>query len=134
MATWHGLAKLRLHTDSTLGDFENSSTRLCDLLRKFKKKVCSDYITRDLPSEEAARGRRQAAKTKKAAEALPQPKVDTAMAKPKKASKIRQYNMSTYKLHAIPDYVSSILAFGTTDNTSSQNVSCKPHKYNISNT
>jgi hypothetical protein len=119
MATWHGLAKLRLHTDSTLTDLENSSTRLGDLLRKFKTEVCSAYATRDLPSEEAARGRRQAAKAQKAtgsqAAVLPS-KPNTNM------SKFRDFNLETYKLHSIPDYGPSIRAFGTTDNTSSQSV------------
>ncbi|KAF8804257.1 hypothetical protein BYT27DRAFT_7004974, partial [Phlegmacium glaucopus] len=59
LATLHGLAKLRLHTESTLMDLENSATRLGNLLRTFKTDVCSEYATRDLPSEEAARGRRQ---------------------------------------------------------------------------
>jgi hypothetical protein len=114
MATWHGLAKLRLHTESTLTDLENSSTRLGDQLRKFKTEVCSAYTTRDLPSEEAARGRRQAAKAQKATG--PQPVNTGGM------SKIRDFNMETYKLHSIPDYGPSIRAFGTTDNTSSQSV------------
>lgn len=121
---WHALAKLWLHTDSTLDNFENSSTQLCDLLRKFKKEVCSEYVTCDLPSEEAARGQRKAAKEKKAAE-VPQSTAKTAKAKLTKKSNICQYNMSMYKLHSIPDYVAAIHAFGTTDNTSSQNVSCK---------
>ena len=67
LATWHGLAKLRLHTDSTLFDLENSATRLGNLLRKFKNEVCSEYATRELPSEEAAHGWRQAAKAMKVA-------------------------------------------------------------------
>ncbi|PPQ89051.1 hypothetical protein CVT25_006542, partial [Psilocybe cyanescens] len=57
LATWHGLAKLRLHTEFTITDLENSATRLGTLLRKFKADVCCAYDTRDLPSEEAARGR-----------------------------------------------------------------------------
>ena len=64
LATWHGLAKLRLHTETRVTDLENSATRL-GRLRKFKSEVCSAYATRDLPSEEAARGRRKAAKDAK---------------------------------------------------------------------
>lgn len=83
-----------------------------------------DYITRDLPSEEAARGRRQAAKVQKPKAASgSQAQTQPARAKPNK-SNIRQYNMETYKLHSLPDYVLSIRAFGTIDNTSSQNVRC----------
>ena len=66
LGTWHGLAKLRLHTETTVTDLENSATRLGSLLLKFKSDVCNNYATKDLPSEEAARGRRKAAKAFKA--------------------------------------------------------------------
>ena len=122
MATWHGLAKLRLHTDSTLFDLENSATRLGDLLRKFKNKVCSEYATRDLPSEEAARGRRQAAKaTLKVAAGGPAPLLVPKLSS-QTTTKYRQFNMETYKLHALPDVPATIRAFGVTENTSTLNV------------
>jgi hypothetical protein len=120
LATWHGLAKLRLHTDTTLSNLETSTTRLGHLLRKFKTIVCAAYITRDLPSEEAARGRRQAAKAKKTAEAdkpTQQPQSTTT-----KKAKLRTFNMETYKLHSLPDVPASIRAFGVTENTSTKNV------------
>ena len=69
MATWHGLAKLHLHTDTTIMNLETSSTRLCDLLQKFKMEVCSAFNTQDLPLEEAVRGLHQAAMAQKTAEA-----------------------------------------------------------------
>lgn len=120
MATWHGLAKLRLHTDSTLTNLETSSTRLCDLLRKFKTEVCSAFITQELPSEEAARGRRKAAMTQKTAES------EKAVREPKTLSgnnpKLRTFNMETYKLHGLPDVPAAIRAFGVTENTSTKNV------------
>ncbi|KAF9538745.1 hypothetical protein CPC08DRAFT_610951, partial [Agrocybe pediades] len=53
-ATWHALAKLRLHTETTIEELETSTARLGSLLRKFKKDVCSQYRTKDLPHEEAA--------------------------------------------------------------------------------
>ena len=52
--TWHSLAKLRLHTETTVTDLEHSTTRLGVILRKFQKDVCSAYTTYELPSEEAA--------------------------------------------------------------------------------
>ena len=66
LGTWHGLAKLWLHTETTVTDLENSATRLGNLLMKFKTDICDNYATKDLPSEEAARGRRKAAKALKA--------------------------------------------------------------------
>ena len=55
LATWHGLAKLHLHTETTVRNLENSTTRLGELLRTFQSDVCPGYQTFDLPSEEAAR-------------------------------------------------------------------------------
>lgn len=125
LASWHGLAKLRLHTDSTLSDLENSSTRLGHLLRKFKNEVCSEYVTKDLPSEEAARGRRQAAKVLKVAQKAsgnPQAPVPLPQTSSKPPPKSRRFNMETYKLHAFPDVPAAIRAFGVTEGTSTMNV------------
>ena len=55
LSTWHGLAKLRLHTETTVQDLENSTARLGDILRDFQKTVCPEYDTYNLPTEEAAR-------------------------------------------------------------------------------
>jgi len=52
LATWHGLAKLRQHTETTVRDLENSTSRLGNMLRKFQEDVCTMYQTFDLPSEE----------------------------------------------------------------------------------
>ena len=54
MATWHFLAKLRLHTESTIMALETSTTRLGTAFRKFASTTCEAYVTKDLPSEEAA--------------------------------------------------------------------------------
>jgi hypothetical protein len=122
LATWHGLAKLRLHTDTTLNNLETSSTRLCDLLRKFKTVVCSAFITQDLPAEEAARGRRQAAMAQKTAEAQKVPQQAQAHPANVVKAKLRTFNMETYKLHGLPDVPAAIRAFGVTENTSTKNV------------
>ena len=120
MATWHGLAKLRLHTDTTIRNLETSSTRLCDLLRKFKMEVCSAFNTQDLPSEEAARGRRQAAMAQKTAEAQKVARQSQVPLGSK--AKSRTFNMETYKLHSLPDVPAAIRAFGVSENTSTKNV------------
>lgn len=61
-AEWHTLAKLRLHTESTLDLLEQTTTQLGTQLRRFQSYTCSFFVTRELPKEEAARGRRQARK------------------------------------------------------------------------
>lgn len=63
LVTWHSLAKLRLHTEITVTNLENSATCLGHL-RKFKSDVCSMYATRDLPEEEAAHGQHKAAQSR----------------------------------------------------------------------
>ena len=55
------LAKLRIHTESTLCSLEASTTRLGNILRQFRATTCSAYDTHELPSEEAAQGRQNAA-------------------------------------------------------------------------
>jgi len=54
LSTWHGLAKLHLHTESTVHALESSTTQLGIILCKFQSTTCTEFVTRDLPSEEAA--------------------------------------------------------------------------------
>ena len=117
MATWHFLAKLRLHTESTLSLLKKSTTQLGTTLRKFNSVTCDTYVTKDLPSEEAARGRRQAALSQKKGMNSKQP------SKPSETStspQERKLNLSAYKPCAIPDYTEYICLFGTMDGFTSQ--------------
>jgi hypothetical protein len=122
LAMWHAYAKLRMHTDSTLASFEKATTSLGQQLRKFASKTCAAFSTKETPREVAARSRRTAAQKAKASlsttAAPPRPSADDSTAKPK------PYNLFTYKLHALGDYVKSIRMFGTTDSYSTQIVSC----------
>lgn len=117
--TWHFLAKLRLHTETTLRGLEASTTRLGLALRKFESVTCAKYDTKDLPSEEAARGRRKAALAQKNGPSANPGHATTAPKEPR----IRKFNLSTYKLHALGDYADYIRRYGTTDGTSTQTVS-----------
>ncbi len=175
LATWHGLAKLRMHTTSTLTHLDHATTALGKSLRQFKERVCSHYVTKELPRETAARGRRTAALAAQsqvargnrggrggtrgrgrgrgrggagsavddqqpaepsstahtgstnfsAVESLSQPQVVNSVAHTRAAKEPRMkvFNLSTYKLHALGDYVSAIKQFGTSDNYSTQTVS-----------
>jgi hypothetical protein len=138
--TWHSLAKLRLHTETTVKDLEHSTTRLGASLRKFQQKVCSAYKTFELPSEEAARVRRQASAAKKALQSQSTKKQKTlpsAMQKKKsaltktgspgpsrqtKSSRERIFNLNTYKIHSLGSYPRAIRLHGSTDNYNSQTV------------
>jgi hypothetical protein len=65
LAYWQGLAKLRLHTESTLAILDNVTRSLGISLRAFKKDTCSAYKTRELSSEAASRSRREAKRQQK---------------------------------------------------------------------
>lgn len=120
LATWHALAKLRLHTESTVIALENSTTRLGIALRKFQSTICAEFETRDLPSEEAARGRRKAAKVKVKP---PMPSKEKGKEKKKgkgKKSTRRTFNFSCYKPHSLGDYAKTIRLLGTSDGYSTQ--------------
>jgi hypothetical protein len=146
LTTWHARAKLRLHTTSTMAFLENTTTALGRSLRHFKEHVCSQYITRELPRETAARGRRTAALASSAttgqghgrgrgkgrgrghgrAEIDGTRSTDDLGTTPdvltNSGPRTKSFNLTTYKLHALGDYVTMIKQFGTTDNTSTQTV------------
>ena len=120
LATWHALAKLRLHTESTVRALETSTTRLGKALRKFQSTICKEFMTQDLPSEEAARGRRKAAKAKKT---VNPPKGKNPGKQKESGPRFRGFNLSSYKPHALPDYAKTIRLLGTSDAYSTQTVS-----------
>jgi hypothetical protein len=116
LATWHAFAKLRIHTDDTLDLFDTATRFLGYSVRKFLRKTCAFYRTTELPSEYAARGRRQAAL------AATQPR---SRASGSTEVKMKRLNLSTYKFHALGDYPNTIREYGTTDSYSTQTV-CSP--------
>jgi hypothetical protein len=119
LATWHGLAKLRLHTASTITALEGSTTRLGVALREFVSVTCSAYLTCELPSEEAARGCRQAVLIKKTGEGSGKQQKGKQR---ETGPKIRKFSLNTYKLHALGDYPMMIHLFGSPDGYSTQTV------------
>jgi hypothetical protein len=113
LAYWHALAKLRLHSDTTLRFLDTSTIRLGRYMRHFKSSTCKAFKTVELPHEETARRRRSAAMKptgKQAAAASSNPNTKTL-------------NLNTYKWHALGDYASIIRRYGTTDSYSTQTVS-----------
>ena len=123
-AEWHTLAKMRLHTDSTLAWLDESTKAFGKQIRHFQSYTCSFFDTQELPQEEAARSRRQ--KKKKGSTSLPNPSPlasapSTATATPA-GTKKKLFNLILIKLHALGDYVKTIKTFGTTDSYSTQPV------------
>ena len=86
-------------------------------MRKFEKYVCSKYDTKDLPSELAARARRQQRK------AIQKPTTPGSTQPAPTGPRRRKFNLETYKYHALGDYATSIRLHGPLDGYSSQLVS-----------
>lgn len=105
MAHWHGLAKLRLHTDYTLKHLEDVTAMLGKQLRQFQSKTCAHFDTVELKREVDARKRRQA-RTGSGAN-LTTPSIISR--------KSKSFNLNTYKNHALGDYAETIRKYGTSD-------------------
>ncbi|KAH9012682.1 hypothetical protein EDB84DRAFT_1278570, partial [Lactarius hengduanensis] len=115
LATWHAYAKLRLHTDTTLQMFETVGKALCHALRHFATVTSPQYMTKELAREANARitrGRAQATTRNTRAK--------QSASKTTKVKKAKRFNMTTYKIHCIPDYPDAIRRYGTTDSYSTQ--------------
>lgn len=104
---WHALAKLRLHTKSTLQLLEKATTDLGFQLRRLVAGVCQKIVAYETPN---GRSRRQKDRRSKPA-------------KKDDERKERVFGLFTYKLHALGDYVASIRLFGTTESWSTRTVS-----------
>ena len=116
LAQWHALAKLRLHTDHSLKLLDEASRLLGGQLRKFWDFTCNAFKTVELASETAARWREQAHN------------LDTTLPGSSKTgatstARPKSFNLATYKLHALGNYVHNIRLFGTTDSYTTQLVS-----------
>ncbi len=130
LASWHALAKLRMHTDTTLSVFEKTTADLGTIVRGFAAKVCTAFVTRELPREEAARGRRTAAKATQSNKGKGRGQNQQSQAESaedgssgKSGPNIKKFSLVTYKWHALGDYVKMVRGFATTDSYSTQTVS-----------
>ena len=122
-SSWHGLAKLRMHTDTTLDNLDELTTIFGILLRQFSSQTATSFATYELPREAAAQARRRAkAATVSAANHSGERSIGPLPAD----KRVKRLNLSTYKLHAMGDYVSTIRRYGTTDSFSTQAVCCPP--------
>lgn len=109
-AQWHALAKLRMHSDTTLSVLEETFKRLSRQLRQFRNFTCAAFSTVELPKERAARERkaaRQGSGTYNAGAGSG-------------GRNVKKFNLNTYKFHAMGDYLRTIRLFGTIDSFTSQ--------------
>jgi len=113
LCEWHALAKLRLHSDDSLALLDEALKKLSAQIQRFQKRTCEIFKTYELPSEAAARQRRQQAQ----AESGRQVKSTSSTVH------LKRFNTLTYKFHALGDYTRTIRMFGTTDSYTTQIVS-----------
>ncbi|KAF7971178.1 hypothetical protein HWV62_21930 [Athelia sp. TMB] len=83
-------------------------------MRRFATQVFHGFATKETPNKTAASYRRAAAKLAKG--------LSSATTTPAESfgSKLKIFNLFTYKHHALVDYVWHIIRFGTTDSYSTQ--------------
>jgi Tfp pilus assembly protein PilP len=113
LAEWHFLAKLRMHTDSTLATLRSVTKVLGSCLRRFEKHIAPSYNTYELAKETAARNRAQVRKNQGNVNINTSGKTSTS-------KRLKTFSLYTFKLHGIGDYADAIELFGTTDSYSTQ--------------
>lgn len=117
-AHWHGLAKLRMHTDLTLNIFDEATVKLGAEFRAFVGETCPAFDTRELRREKDARRRRREKKGKER-----QISGDTAAESNEEEPLKKTLNLRRYKYHSLGDYANTIRRLGTTDSYSTEPVS-----------
>lgn len=123
--TWHGLAKLRLHTDLTLTLLRRTTVRLGQEMRKFQKDICPHYDTKETSRETQSRIRAEARREGAGSvsnDAARQSTSSNTQTSPG-ARKAFMFSLIKPKFHFIGDYAPEIEYSGTTDNYSTQIVS-----------
>ena len=99
---------------------EGITSSLGNALRKFSCDTCAVFPTQELKREALSRYRRRTQAQSSATSTRISPTV---------ARQPKTLNLSTYKLHALGDYTSSIRIFGSTDSYSTQLVSTRLQMY-----
>ncbi|KAF6758408.1 hypothetical protein DFP72DRAFT_1065097 [Ephemerocybe angulata] len=156
LAHWHAMVKMKLHTDTTLDIMDTLTTELGEAAHAFSSETCAAFETLELKREYEARKRTEARKSTKKNKAGPEASVtDVHVAAvevtPGRASltkiqnrvgnqdsqrpkddadgrRLRTWNLSVPKFHALGDAVSYIRRFGTTDSYSTQ-ISERLHRF-----
>jgi hypothetical protein len=120
-AYWHGLAKLRLHTDQTLDIIDDTTVRMGAEFRAFVDKTCPSFDTRELARETDARNRREQKEARSQAQtnqSTGSSETGRKVAEPKR----KTFSLKRYTYHALGDYGSVIRQFGTSDSFSTEPV------------
>jgi hypothetical protein len=104
-----------MHTDPTLAILDKETTALGYKLREFQAETCSVHPTLELKREANARGRRERKRQSTTGTGLAQSQEHEINQRQSK-----EFNLQTYKVHALGDYVATIKRYGTTDSYTSE--------------
>jgi len=99
-ALWHVLAKLAMHTDSSLALLKGTTCDLANLLRQFRNDSAHKFRARETPLEAQRRVRR----------------ATNLGISSSGGRRSKVFNLSTFKFHAMGHYVPYISVFGSTYN------------------
>ncbi|KAF6758419.1 hypothetical protein DFP72DRAFT_1065105 [Ephemerocybe angulata] len=154
LAHWHAMVKMKRHTDTTLDIMDSLTSDLGEVAREFSSETCAAFKTVELKREYEARKRTEARKSSKKSDTRPKasmPSISgtqrettgatlsegaisgttTQGAEPHQDSdgrRLRSWNLSVPKFHALGDAVAYIRRFGTTDSYSTQ-ISERLHRF-----
>ena len=113
LCEWHTLAKLHLHTDTSLELLGQSLRQLSAQIRRFQSCMCAAFQTVKLPNEVAQQQRQEVAELQSGQRTKPS----------RSGPQCKTFNINTYKFHALGDYIGTIRMFGMTDSYTTQIVS-----------
>ncbi|TFK49657.1 hypothetical protein OE88DRAFT_1632605 [Heliocybe sulcata] len=112
LAEWHGLAKLRMHTDSSVKRLHELTTVVGADLRRFVTVTCPAFNTHETAKEYEARSRAEARRGANQG--------SSAVSSGSGGRRPRTLNLRRYKFHALGDYAFTIPILGTTDSYTTQ--------------
>ncbi|GJJ10734.1 hypothetical protein Clacol_004961 [Clathrus columnatus] len=107
LSTWHALAKLRMHTETTLAHLDTATTILGKLSQSFVDDICPHLMTLETPSEMRAQIQKNESNIQQKST-----KLDCGFGWSKK------FNINTFKFHMLGHYVNFIHLYGTMDSYS----------------
>ena len=141
LCLWHSLVKLRLQSETTVLMLECVTTDVGAAVRRFCRISEAAIKTYELPADEAARGKRDAAKRASRAAQEDDSSASAGMKRKRTAAEDDEpapkrkprkpvvLSLKTFKFHNMGHYAAEIPRTGPTDNGSTQTVSPNVHDH-----
>ncbi|KAJ7199372.1 hypothetical protein GGX14DRAFT_373179, partial [Mycena pura] len=127
LALFHAMAKMRMHTTSTVRDFGGITRQMCITVRKFQRDTqnIKTYETDHEQTRRINRARKQAqekAVRQAAVAGVEPPSFQVSLPAAVLKLKEKPLNLETYKWHSAADYPQAVVRKGTLDSFSTQHV------------